>query len=168
MAINPVDTLRTVWQAGNNVTASLKPGQSLARHLYAGSLGNGARQFFTWFCYAYTVKVSTDVMKSTTNVDPHSITGIFLRSYPQSFGLTTSVYLFERLKNELQYHPSLREKAMENRSYRYFTAFKHVIQTQGWRGMARGFYPKVLSNAVLIFGANILFEQGRKRRMNYG
>ena len=158
MLINPADTVRTVWQAGESL--SLIEKGKVFSHLYKGAGANGIRQFGTWLGFPLSERVWTKVVEENTSVDPHSLSGIALKAVPQSFQVTTPVWGFERLKNELQYHPTLNKT--ENRSSRYMVAFNHILRTQGWAGFCRGFIPKVGSNAILVVGADYLLEQGRK------
>ena len=158
MLINPADTVRTMWQAGEKLSL-IEKGKVLS-HLYKGSGANGLRQFGTWLGFPLSERVWTKVVEKTTSVDPHDISGIALKAIPQSLQVTTPIWVFERLKNELQYHPSLNK--IEKRSSRYMAAFSHILRTQGWAGFYRGFVPKVGSNALLVIGADYLLEQGRK------
>lgn len=155
MLINPADTIRTMWQAGESLNR-IEKGKVLS-HLYKGAGANGLRQFGTWAGFPLSERVWTQAVEKTTSVDPHDLSGIALKAIPQSFQVTTPIWCFERLKNELQYHPTL---SVENS--RYAAAFKRILQTQGWTGFWRGFIPKVASNAVLVIGADYLLEQGRK------
>lgn len=156
MAINPADTLKTMWQAGERIGDI--PREKLWSHLYRGSLGNGLRQFGTWLNFPLSERVWSNVIDSCTPLDSHSILGIVVKSFPQSFQITGPVWIFERLKNELQYHAKTNNTDKANR---YVQAFKQVLSKQGWMGLTRGFMPKVLSNWILIAGADYLLEQGR-------
>ena len=158
MLINPADTVRTMWQAGEKL--SLIERRKVPSHLYKGSGANGLRQFGTWLGFPLSERIWTKVVETTTSVDPHDISGIALKAIPQSFQITTPIWVFERLKNELQYHPSLSD--IKKRGSRYRVAFNHVLRTQGWAGFCKGFIPKVGSNAILVIGADYLLEQGRK------
>jgi hypothetical protein len=158
MLINPADTLRTMWQAGEKLSL-IEKGKVLS-HLYKGAGANGLRQFGTWLGFPPSERGWSKVVEKTTSIDSHSLSGIALKVIPQSFQITTPIWVFERLKNELQYHPNL--NALEKRSSRYMAAFSHILRTQGWAGFCRGFLPKVGSNAILIGGADYLLEQGRK------
>lgn len=158
MLINPADTLRTMWQAGEKLS-HIEKGKKFF-HLYKGAGANGVRQFGIWVGYPFSERVWTKVVEEITSIDPHELTGIALKSIPQSFQITTPVWLFERVKNELQYHPKLNQT--EKRTSRYIAAFNHILRTQGWGGFCRGFIPKVWGNALLVIGADYLLEQGRK------
>ncbi|MBS3903850.1 MAG: hypothetical protein KGZ39_00805 [Simkania sp.] len=162
ITINPADTWRTVLQSGKTIKASLKPGQSALAHLYAGSAANGIRQFGTWWIFSMTESVCNKIVKKTTDLDPHALPGMIAKSWPQAAILTSGVYLFERVKNELQYRPFLREEANKTKDSCYAVAIKHIQKTQGYRGFMRGFAAKTWSNAILVFGANLLLEQGRR------
>ena len=158
MAINPADTLRTMWQAGKKF-GDVPKGKKIS-HLYKGSSANGVRQFGTWYIFSrYNDRWST-ALESHTSLDPHSISGIVAKALPQAFQITATVWGFERIKNEAQYHLTLTD---QNKGVsRYVTAFEHIIASQGWSGLLRGFVPKALSNTVLVIGANYVIEQGRK------
>jgi hypothetical protein len=156
MVINPADTIRTMWQAGKKIQ-DLPKGQVLS-HLYKGSGANGLRQFGTWLGFPFSERLWSRILEINTPLDPHSMAGIAVKSLPQSFQITIPVWIFERLKNELQYHPNL---IHDNGKYRYLSAFTHIKSNQGWMGFTRGFIPKVWSNYFLIMGANYLLEQGR-------
>jgi len=154
MAINPTDTILKMWQAGKKIQ-DLPKGR-IIWHLYKGSGANGLRQFGTWLGYPFSERLWSRILGRMTSLDPHSMAGIAVKSLPQSFQITLPVWIFERLKNELQYHPNL-----VHGKYRYFGAYKHIKYNQGWIGFTRGFIPKVWSNYFLIMGANYLLEQGR-------
>lgn len=157
MAINPFDTLRTMWQAGI-CFSKIEKGKRIS-HLYKGSLANGARQFGVWLIYPITDRLWSNILKDSP-IDPHSNMGIAVKSLPQSVQITTPIWIFERLKNELQFRPTL--KSSSNSLSNYKATFNHILTTQGPKGFFNGFIPKVLSNAILILGANYLLEQGRR------
>lgn len=154
--INPADTLRTMWQANEKLNQLKK--ENVFLHLYKGSAANGARQFGTWLGFPLSERVWSKVIEEKTPLDSHSISGIAIKSIPQSFQITAPVWILERLKNELQYRPNLNKLG----TARYLHAFKQIAYEQGAMGFLRGFIPKVWSNAVLVMGANYLLEQGRK------
>lgn len=158
MMINPADTVRTMWQAGEKLN-HIEKGKVLS-HLYKGAGANGIRQFGTWLGFPLSERFWTQVVETNTSINPHDISGIALKAIPQSFQVTTPVWIFERLKNELQYHPNLNNTGQKNS--RYLAAFNHILRTQGWAGFCRGFISKVGSNAILVIGADYLLEQGRK------
>ena len=156
--INPADTVRTMWQANKKIK-QVEKGKLLS-HLYKGASANGLRQFGIWLGFPASERLWSKALEDTTPLDPHSISGIVVKSIPQSFQITVPVWFFERLKNELQYHPRLNETG--KKTSRYVSAFRHVIHNQGWRGIFRGLTPKVWSNAVLVMGADYLLERGRQ------
>ncbi len=156
MAINPADTLRTMWQAGEKMSSI--PKGNLLSHLYKGSTANGLRQFGTWLGFPVSERVWSNVLENYSSLDPHLMSGIIIKSFPQSFQITGPVWIFERLKNELQYHVKLDHPY---KRFHYTQVLKHILDQQGCVGLTRGFMPKVLSNWVLIIGANYLLEQGR-------
>lgn len=158
MAINPADTLRTMWQADKQLKQVKK--EKILSHLYKGSAANGVRQFGIWLGFPASERIWSKVVEETTSIDPHSISGIGLKCIPQSIQITVPVWIFERVKNELQYHPKLNE-TRKNSSH-YMTAFKHIIHTQGWLGIFRGITSKIGSIAILVIGADYLLEEGRR------
>lgn len=158
VVINPADTVRTMWQAGKR-WSSIKKGTRFS-HLYKGAGANGVRQFGIWLGFPLSERVWSTVVEKTTSIDPHDISGIVLKSIPQSYQITAPVWLLERLKNELQYHPDL--ITQEQRTSRYSAAFSRIRRTQGWGGLWRGFAPKVGGTTVLVIGADYLLEEGRK------
>lgn len=160
MAINPADTVRTMWQASGKLKEVEKG--KLTAHLYKGSVANGLRQFGIWLGFPASERTWSKVVDETTSLDSHSVTGIAVKSFPQSAQITAPVWVFERVKNELQYHPEWDKT--EKKSSRYLRAFHHITKTQGWRGLFRGFGSKTLSNAILVVGSDYLLEQGRKIR----
>lgn len=164
MAINPADTLRTVWQSGKSLRGSLTPGQSLVKHLYAGSWGNGGRQFTIWMGYSVSDRLCTDLMEKHTSINPHNFPGILIKSLPVSFLFTLPSWGFERVKNELQYRPELIAKAKKFGQSRYRIGFRNILKKQGFKGLCRGFIPKVWGNGVLAAGASFLVELGRKKK----
>lgn len=154
--INPADTWRVNMQAGDKLERSF-------RRLYAGSLGNGIRQFGTWWGFSYSDRKLNTGLQNYTSIDPHSSLGISVKAIPQSLFFTTLVYGIERVKNEIQYN---RQNALNptNRITSYRGAFHDVFHTQGWQGFFRGYPPKVLANAVLAAGATYLVEKGRQKK----
>ncbi len=164
MAIQPIDTLCTMWQARRSITSLFQSTSKLqiAKYLYNGTVANGARQFTQWMGYSISEAGCNDAMKKYTSIDPHSILGIGLKSWPQSFFLTFFPYPFQRCKTELQYRPLLAEEAKIANRFRYVVVVEHIINTQGIAGMARGFFAKVASNSVLVAGVSILLERGRR------
>lgn len=156
MAINPADTIKTLWQAGKKVRDI--PKGKLWSHLYKGSTANGLRQFGTWLNFPVSERVWSSVVDNYSSLDSHSVYGIVIKSFPQSFQITSPVWIFERLKNELQYHV---KSDSEDKVNHYIQAFKRILSKQGWMGLTRGFMPKVFSNWVLIMGADYLLEKGR-------
>lgn len=156
MLINPADTVRTMWQAGEKVSDI--PKGKIFSHLYKGSGANGLRQFGTWLGFPTSERIWSKILNDTTSLDSHSIVGIAVKSFPQSLQITTPIWIFERLKNELQYHPDLMRDTTKRR---YVCAFNHIRSNQGWVGFVRGFMPKVWSNYILVIGANYLLELGR-------
>lgn len=156
MLINPADTIRTMWQAGEKIR-DLPKGRVLS-HLYKGSGANGLRQFGTWLGFPLADRIWSKAIDASTSLDSRSITGITVKSLPESFQITAPIWIFERLKNELQYHPDLVKSTTK---HRYTYVFNYIRSDQGWTGFVRGFMPKVLSNYILIIGANYLLELGR-------
>ncbi len=158
--INPFDTARTMWQSGKGVRESLQPGQSLVSHLYAGSLANGLRQAATVWMFSYSELAANRCMEATP-IDPHSLAGAIIKSPIQGVLTTAAVYLPERLKNVLQFHPYVREQAHQARGSSYLAALGHITTHQGLRGLARGMIPKTWSITLMTAGANYLVELGR-------
>lgn len=161
IVINPADTWKTMLHSGKGVRSGLLPGQSVFLHLYSGAAANGMRQFGTWMVFSTSESVCNSAMDKTTSIDPHSLTGIVVKSYPQSVLLTSVVYIFERVKNELQYHPALKEEAKRKKISPYRVAIEHIYDTQKARGFLRGMAAKTWSNAILVLGSNYLLEKGR-------
>ncbi len=153
--IHPADTLRTMWQANEKISFRKK---GIISHLYKGALASGARQFGIWIGFPFSERVWSKVIEDKTRLDSHSISGILIKSLPQSIQVTASIWIFERLKNELQYRPILNNEGKKNS---YAKTFEEILQRQGWRGLIRGFMPKVWSGTVVVIGANYLIEQGR-------
>lgn len=159
-AINPFDTLRTMWQTGKGVRESLEPNQSLFRHLYAGALANGLRHTAAAWTFSYS-ELAADRCVEATPFDPHSMAGIVLKSPIQGVITTTVVFFPERLKNVLQLYPRVKEQAREERKSAYIRAFDHIVSHQGGRGLTRGLIPMMGSITLLTAGANYLLEAGR-------
>ncbi|MBS0649676.1 MAG: hypothetical protein JSR93_00795 [Verrucomicrobia bacterium] len=159
-AINPFDTLRTMWQSGKGVRESLMPGQSLVGHLYAGSVANGLRQAATVWMFSYSELAANRCMEATP-IDPHSLEGAIVKSPVQGALTTAAVYLPERIKNVLQFHPDVRDHAHRTKSSCYIAAFRHIISHQGFQGLTRGMVPKTWSITIMTAGANYLVELGR-------
>lgn len=163
MVINPADTLRTMWQAGEKLR-QVEKGKRLS-HLYKGSLGNGFRQLGIWLLFPGSERLWSTITEKMTPLDPHTISGIAVKAFPQSFHITAPIWIFERLKNELQYHPALHQSATSYKSL-YLTAFRSILQRQGWQGFLRGLMPKVGVNTILVIGADYLLERGRGHLQN--
>ncbi len=162
IAINPVDTCRTVWQSGQKVKNLVGVGQSLGTRLYAGSLGNGVRQFSIWMGYSAADRLCNEKLEQH-GYDIYSLKGISIKALPESFLFTLPAWLPERIKNELQYRPHLIEKAKANHRSRYSMSVEYIYRTQGIQGFCRGFLPKVCGNGVLVAGANILVALRQKQ-----
>lgn len=157
MAINPADTIRVRLQSGESLH-SLWPNP--VKQLYAGSLGNGARQFGTWALFNFSGAYLDRFFSTYTTLDTKSQDGMMVKSAIQATLLTSVVYpIFERLKNELQLNPSLDSGT----SSVYRSAFHGVIKRSGVIGFTHGLVPKILSNAILTYGFNWLVENGRAR-----
>lgn len=151
--INPADTWRITSQVGGKLTYSFSA-------LYAGALGNFCRQFGTWWGLGYSNDKLNSIMQKYTDIDPHSLTGVALKAYPNGFFFTTLVYGIERTKNELQFQaPPENNKLVGGR---YFKAAQTIWNTQGPSGFTRGFFAKTCGNAVLSAGAIFLLELGKK------
>jgi hypothetical protein len=156
MLINPFDTVRTMWQANEKIR-DIPKGKRMS-HLYKGAFANGTKQFGLWFGFPLSERVWSHVLEKTTNIDPHSILGIFMKAIPQSIQMSAPVWLLERVKNELQYKTQLH---YEDGS-RYKTAICNIFRQQGVKGFVRGYPPKILSTSCLVIGADYLLERGRK------
>ncbi len=155
MFINPVDTVKTMRQAGEKI-GDIPKGQRLS-HLYKGSTANGCKQFGIWMLYPLSNRICDGAIEGTTSVNPHELTGIFLKAIPQATIVTAPVWIFERLKNELQY-----DLKAQYAQFRYAHVFQKVMKEQGTIGLLRGFGPKIASNTVLVLGANYVYELGAK------
>lgn len=153
--INPADTWRVNNQAGTKLTYSMSS-------LYAGSLANGARQFGTWWGFSYSNHILNESLSNYTAIDPHSITGILIKSYPQAIFFTSLVYGIERVKNELQYNSPQKNQNLFVKKSPYLSAASKIWQQQGMHGFFRGIHPKILSNTISCIGSNFLLELGQK------
>lgn len=154
--INPADTLRTMWQAGESFAAI--PKRKVLSHLYKGAAANATRQFGIWLQFPFSERYWSRIFKDYTLIDPNSPLGIVLKSAPQAVQISSPVWIFERLKNELQYHPSsIKPKT------RYGYAWKTIVQNQGYKGFMRGFVSKVGTYYVLVIGANYMLQLGKKQ-----
>jgi hypothetical protein len=156
MLINPFDTIRTMWQANENIKDI--PKGKLISHLYKGAIANGMKQFGLWFGFPLSERVWSHVLEKTTNIDPHSICGIFVKAIPQSIQISAPVWLLERVKNELQYKTQLQYQD----GSRYKTAVRNIFLQQGLKGFIRGYPSKILSTSCLVIGADYLLERVRK------
>jgi hypothetical protein len=158
MIINPMDTWQVNVQAG-------KPLETSFRALYAGSLGNGARQFITWWGFGYSNRKLNELLPKYAQIDPHSPLGIGAKTIPQALFLTSITYGIERVKNEMQYnsrvYTDILGKDKTNKS-KYVKAASNILLSQGFLGFTRGFFPKVGGNAILAAGSNILIEKGQQ------
>ena len=157
MVINPFDTIRVRLQAGQPLkTLFPQP----IKQLYAGSLGNGARQFGTWGVFNFSGAHLDRFFSTLTTLDTKSFDGMATKSLIQAALLTTTVYpTFERLKNELQYNLSLKKVT----SSLYKTTFTNIITKHGVIGLTHGLLPKIFSNAILVYGFNWLVENGKPK-----
>jgi hypothetical protein len=153
MAIQPYDTWCTQAQTQRVWT---KFSDS-----YVGSTANGMRQFKTWMTFSYVEAYSNHVL-SQTNIDPHSPSGIVAKSAPVGFAVTFLCHPEQRLKNHLQIFPEVVHEALTKNRSRYVVGWNHIVSTQGYAGLFRGFVAKGLSNSILAGGAIILLENGRR------
>ncbi len=131
------------------------------RNLYGGALATGVRQFGYWEGYSISEQAANHLLETFTSINPHAPEGIIVKSWPQSLFLTTPIYIFQRLINELQYSPNLAIQAREQKKRRYTVVLQDIISNQGKKGLFKGFFAKVASNSILILGVSILLEQGR-------
>lgn len=168
VAINPIDTCCTIWQSGGSVKTALSGQKRSAAisQLYSGAVLNGVRQFGQWIGYSVSEQASNEWMTKYTNIDPHTTLGIALKSWPQALFFTTYIYPFQRFKTEMQCNPNLSVKAKEECRCRVPVVLEHIVTTQSKRGIMRGFWAKVASNSILMFGVSILLEQGRLQLNN--
>jgi len=154
MMINPFDTIRVRLQKGEPLS-SLYPRP--IKQLYAGSMGNGVRQFGTWGIFYLSGSHLDKLFRDQLNLDTQSIEGLIMKSCVQATLLTSVVYpLFERLKNELQCNPALLQETTP-----YKAAFRQILQIKGPYGLLHGIAAKILSNAILTIGFNGLIEISR-------
>jgi hypothetical protein len=161
IAINPLDLWRTILQSGQKIKNTVPQGKSFIVHLYTGAYANGLKHFYIWMSFAYSGKLSEKMLRTYIKIDPYSLYGIFLRSFPQAFLLTLPIYSVERMKNELQCK-SLKKIS----SSRYINAFWQIKNKYGLKGFYRGFSAKVIGNGCTMMTANILVALG-KRHMQF-
>lgn len=147
--INPFDTWRVNVQAGEKLTFSLSK-------LYAGCFLGGVRLFCTWSLYGY-FKHHYEPWLHQQQIDPRSTQGITLLSCMLSASYTPFVYPLERIKNHLQYRNPMLKTDFGKQT---ITAAKEIIQTQGMKGMYRGFGAKVVVNSCFAFTGTMLSTKG--------
>lgn len=151
--VNPVDTARVRLQGGKPIVFSLQA-------LYSGTLGNIPRQFFTWTIWGATDEPLNSFLLINTDVG-EGLVREAVKSPFQALAFTSAVYPIERLKNKLQYdHESSAE--LKRGQSRYAAGFRSIVAEQGVTGLVRGGLPKLGSNTLLVFGANLLTMWGKK------
>lgn len=155
--MHPLDTVRTIRQAGEHLSAK----KCTLSFLYKGAVANGSRQFVAWLGFPISERMASNIIEKTTSIDPHTLSGIGLKSPLQSLLMTSSFWIFERLKTELQCYPHLATE----KTGRYQAALKHILKRQGCSGLMSGFPVKVMSNMFPIASANYLIEQSKHRSL---
>lgn len=153
MLINPADTARARLESGKPLsTFKSRP----IKQLYAGSWGNGMRQFGTWAIFSYSGAHIDRLFSKHTNLDTTSFSGIAPKSIIQAFLFTNVVYpIFECPKTHLQIDPNIKG---------YAQVFNKVIK-QGAKGFMYGFVPKLFSNALLTYGFNWQIENAKAKQI---
>ncbi len=162
MIINPVDTWRVVRQGQSKMNIGFSS-------LYAGSLGNGVRQFLTWSGFTYCDQRMGHYL-SAQGFDPLSYTNAALKAIPTGFAFTAASYPVERVKNELQLNYSRDYKDLVFGS-RYQAACKKVVGETNNPGkifsqIYRGAFFKACGNSVLSFGASVVVCYGKRRNLS--
>lgn len=146
MTLTPLDTIRVNLQAGKKIKVL---------RLYDGAMANGVRQFGIWIMFPGADRLWTHQLQRWTSIDPHSLSGIVLKSAPQTCQITALVWLIERLKNEVQLNEEKKEGS------RYVNAFKAILQT-GPKGFLRGLPPRLIGNYLATIGSQLLLAYGRR------
>lgn len=176
MFINPVDKTRVDRQSGQPIKMSFN-------ELYKGSLGNGARQFGTWYLFGQSNRMLNAALTEHTSIDPHSYTALLVKALPQSIAFTSVVFPLERIKNEMQFDGKSGDNRIQPRTAvevggnwlefikgnerlrsSYVEAAKQIIKEYGVKELYRGAGAKTLSNAVLAWGATLLVELGNQNQ----
>ncbi len=97
IVVNPADTVRTMWQAGQRVTQVER--HKLFGHLYKGACSNGLRLFGIGLGFPTSERVWSQVVERVSSLDSHTMWGIFAKALPQSFQITAPIWIFERLQS---------------------------------------------------------------------
>lgn len=152
LSVNPLDVARVRNQAGVRYTYTMQA-------MFAGSAANVARQFLTWWGFSYSSRITNKLINEHTNMDSRSLSAQFAKALPQSLFFTTMVYPFiERGKNAIQFGGH----AIDTKKSVYAQVNSSIYRTYGLKGFAHGFFPKVLSNALLAAGSNVLVMYGER------
>lgn len=154
MVIQPFDTRCTWDQTGKKWTG--------IKDAYVGAAANGARQFKTWLMFSYMEDLCNRLL-AKNSIDPSSQYGVAAKALPVGFSVTILSHPEQRLKNQLQCFKEIAAGAKAQKRSRYIAAWNHIIDTQGYWGLSRGFLAKGVSNSILAWGAIYLLARGRKQ-----